>query len=161
MMPITNVLSVDGELYSIVSYIENLFIFLKIIINHLLEGSSPKALQWVKVPAISNQKCSQSGYAQSPYGPGTITDDMLCAGFKQGGKDACQGDSGGPLVCQNGNSAVISGVVSWGHGCAFDNYFGIYSKVTVFLDWIKANMVSRYYLLEIGTFTSVKIQDQP
>ena len=160
-MPITNVLSVDGELYSIVSYIENLFIFFEIIINHLLEGSSPKALQWVKVPAISNQKCSQSGYAQSPYGPGTITDDMLCAGFKQGGKDACQGDSGGPLVCQNGNSAVISGVVSWGHGCAFDNYFGIYSKVTVFLDWIKANMVSRYYLLEIGTFTSVKIQDQP
>ena len=159
MMPITNVLSVDGELYSIVSYIENLFIFLKIIINHLLEG--PKALQWVKVPAISNQKCSQSGYAQSPYGPGTITDDMLCAGFKQGGKDACQGDSGGPLVCQNGNSAVISGVVSWGEGCAYPNYPGVYSKVTVFLDWIKANMVSRYYLLEIGTFTSVKIQDQP
>jgi len=105
-------------------------------------GNSPKTLQWVKVPAISNEKCSQSGYGQSPYAPGTITNDMMCAGFDQGGKDACQGDSGGPLVCQNGNSAVISGVVSWGHGCAFANYAGIYSKVTVFLDWIKANMES-------------------
>ena len=127
-----------------VSYIEILFIFLEMIINHnVLEGSSPRNLQWVKVPAISNQKCSSSGYAQWPYGPGTITDDTLCAGFEQGEHDACQGDSGGPLVCQNGNSAVISGVVSWGEGCAFPNYPGIYSRVTVFLDWIKANMVSK------------------
>ena len=67
---------------------------------------------------------------------------MICAGYPgEGGKDACQGDSGGPFVCQNGNSAVITGVVSWGHGCALPNYPGIYARVTVFLPWIKANMV--------------------
>uniref|UniRef100_A0A672ZX25 trypsin n=1 Tax=Sphaeramia orbicularis TaxID=375764 RepID=A0A672ZX25_9TELE len=61
-----------------------------------------------------------------------ITGNMICAGKLTGGKDACQGDSGGPLVC-NGK---FVGIVSWGIGCAYAYYPGVYTNVKNYLDWI-------------------------
>ena len=66
---------------------------------------------------------------------------MICAGFPEGGKDACHGDSGGPLVCENYGKAVITGVVSWGEGCAHPGKAGVYARVTHVLSWIQDNMV--------------------
>ena len=62
-------------------------------------------MQWVRVPAITNADCD------SDYSDATITDSMICAGYRgEGGKDACQGDSGGPFVCQDeNNKAIIAG----------------------------------------------------
>ncbi|XP_036389773.1 trypsin I-P1-like [Megalops cyprinoides] len=61
-----------------------------------------------------------------------ITDNMLCAGSRFGGKDSCQGDSGGPLIC-DGN---FEGIVSWGISCANPYYPGVYTKVRNFARWI-------------------------
>ena len=94
----------------------------------------PNILRWVRVPAITNPLCNQQ-YT------GSITNAMLCAGYPQGGKDSCQGDSGGPLVCQSGTNAVITGIVSWGYGCASAGFPGVYARVTYFLSWIQDNMV--------------------
>jgi len=72
-----------------------------------------------------------------------MTDDMLCAGLKEGGKDACQGDSGGPLVAAdpaNNNWMTLIGVVSWGYGCAAEDALGIYSEVSHFTDWLYEQM---------------------
>ena len=55
---------------------------------------TPKYLQWVDVPLITNEQCNEA------YEEYTITDNMICAGWPDGGKDACQGDSGGPLYAR-------------------------------------------------------------
>ena len=93
-------------------------------------------LQWIKAPTVSNSKCAQS------YN-GAITDAMICAGYEEGGKDACQGDSAGPFVCKGPNhKAILTGIVSWGVGCARVDFYGVYSRVTKILSWIKSNMVN-------------------
>jgi len=94
----------------------------------------PGDLQWVRVPPVS---CGSS------Y-PGQITDAMFCAGFPQGGKDSCQGDSGGPYVCNVGGKAVVTGIVSFGKGCALAGYPGVYTRVTKFVNWIKQRMERNY-----------------
>merc|ERR1719266_1057330 len=97
--------------------------------------SLPTQLQWVAVPTVTNEKCNEA------YGG--ITSSMICAGLSTGGKDSCQGDSGGPFICRDSaGNGVLTGVVSFGIGCALADYPGVYARQTAVLDWVKANMES-------------------
>ncbi|XP_045767980.1 trypsin-1-like [Maniola jurtina] len=98
-------------------------------------GSVSNTLQEVEVPIMTNMECRQTSYKNR------ITENMLCAGEKQGGHDACQGDSGGPLHVRDANTEKhhIVGVVSWGEGCARPDRPGVYSRVNRYLTWIKSN----------------------
>ena len=95
-------------------------------------------MQHVQVPTITNAACKQHY-----YGVSKITKAMICAGYLgEGGKDSCQGDSGGPLVCNFNGLAVITGVVSFGNGCATPDYPGVYSSTNRVVQWIINQMVS-------------------
>merc|ERR1712013_244577 len=94
--------------------------------NTLLE---PPALS-LDVPVVSDDDCRGS------YGQDEIADSMICAGLDAGGKDSCQGDSGGPFMC----GSQLSGVVSWGYGCAEAGYPGVYTQTSYFISWLNSHM---------------------
>jgi secreted trypsin-like serine protease len=92
-------------------------------------GSTSSILMEVSVPIVTNEECNAA------YGG--ITQNMICAGYQEGGKDACQGDSGGPLVVPNGNSWLLAGLVSFGYECARPGMYGGYARVSRYVSWIQ------------------------
>lgn len=91
-------------------------------------------LQSADVAMVSTEACRNSGYSAS-----SITDNMICAGFVEGGVDACAGDSGGPLVVRDhlGGYRLV-GITSWGDGCAKANFPGVYTRVSKFVSWVES-----------------------
>lgn len=87
------------------------------------DGPSSPVLQEAEVPLRSDSDCSQT-YPQ--YDP----EEMVCAGYPDGGRDACYGDSGGPLIADGG----LIGVVSWGTGCARPGLPGVYTRISSYAD---------------------------
>ena len=100
-------------------------------------GSSSEFLLRVTVPRMSDDYCKNSypGF-ERPFGPKI----MLCAGYKEGGKDTCQGDSGGPLIETRSGIDIQVGITSWGgtpnQPCAYRNLPGVYVKVSSVKGWI-------------------------
>lgn len=117
----------------------------------------------VEVPIRGNRECNCN------YGVGKITDNMICAGLRSGGKDSCQvsfflhifgshkdvfyhnrllndnfpkGDSGGPLVIKQDSHWIQVGIVSHGQGCAEPEFPGVYVRVSQYKSWISNHITS-------------------
>ncbi|XP_059183730.1 coagulation factor VII-like [Centropristis striata] len=92
-------------------------------------GPTSCTLRRLKVPRIRTQQCvKDSGVV--------LTENMFCAGYIEGRQDSCKGDSGGPLVTEYKNTVFLLGIVSWGKGCARPGNYGIYTRVSNYLQWI-------------------------
>jgi secreted trypsin-like serine protease len=116
--------------------------------------NSSDTLLKTTVPIVATATCN----AANAYN-GEITSNMLCAGYMAGGSDACQGDSGGPLFTTDSlNNQVLTGVVSWGEGCAEPNFPGVYTKLANYYTWItnKTGVISSLNevreLLNVSTY---------
>lgn len=60
-------------------------------------------------------------------------DGEICAGILGSpGVDSCYGDSGGPLLI----GRRVHGLTSWGIGCAGPRYYGVYTRVDKYIEWI-------------------------
>ncbi|NWR67814.1 GRAA protein, partial [Bucorvus abyssinicus] len=99
--------------------------------NHVKKFSD--TLREVNVTVISRQICNDNHHYQNKP---VITENMICAGAKNGGKDSCFGDSGGPLRCNN----VMRGITAFGKAkkCGTADGPGVYTRLTKqYLQWIR------------------------
>jgi len=94
-------------------------------------GRPSNDLLKVELPIISTQQCARQWYNQLTYPDGKL----CCEASRQ--KDSCQGDSGGPLVTELEGSYELSGVVSYGQGCA-SSFPGVYTRVGHYMSWIES-----------------------
>jgi trypsin len=97
----------------------------------------------VEVTTMTNEECALSKSTEVGWEfdySGQITDNMMCA-ENVADKDSCQGDSGGPLVIrQESGDDLQVGVVSWGIGCAHNDFPGVYARISAQYDWIQKNV---------------------
>ena len=99
-------------------------------------GSSlPNIMQEAVVPVRSNSTCL------ADYGSQFDSSSMFCAGIYDNGSgntgvDTCQGDSGGPVIVNDGGTPRQIGIVSWGIGCASSQYYGVYTRLINYTDYV-------------------------
>ncbi|XP_016279616.1 tryptase-2-like isoform X1 [Monodelphis domestica] len=109
----------------------------------------PWYLKAAKLPIIDQETCDKYYHVGTtlPLFIARIYDDMLCAGFEDGSKDACQGDSGGPLACEVNGSWHLIGIVSWGDGCGRPFRPSVFTNVSLHTDWILTTINSSTFSL--------------
>lgn len=92
----------------------------------------PTRLKQVRVPLVSDIDC------RDVMGEGEVSGNMFCAGTLAGGGDSCVGDSGGPLAAASPTPSgwLQAGVISWGLGCAFPGFYGVYTRIGKYAQWI-------------------------
>jgi secreted trypsin-like serine protease len=85
-------------------------------------------LRYATVSLVADKDCAK---AYRKVGVKLVEDEALCAARR--GVDTCQGDSGGPMIRETVDHRFVQvGIVSFGLGCARNNYPGVYTQISTF-----------------------------
>jgi hypothetical protein len=117
-------------------------------------------LQEVHTPIFDQEACHEV------YSTSINFETQICAGTPEGGVDACQGDSGGPLLVRSHDRKEwrLSGITSYGNGCALPGNPGVWARVSALSDWAEATArePSRVHRVEVraGCIQAADFGDQ-
>ena len=104
-------------------------------------------LQEVHTPIFDQDACHDVYFDSINF------ETQICAGTPEGGVDACQGDSGGPLLVRSRDRKEwrLSGITSYGNGCALPQNPGVWARVSALSDWAEATArePSRVHRVEV------------
>ncbi|KAK2863577.1 hypothetical protein Q5P01_003110 [Channa striata] len=100
------------------------------------DGVMSTNLREAEVQIVGNRQCN------CDYAFINITDSMICAGLRAGGKSTCQGDSGGPLVRKQNGRWVQGGITSFAIGCALPKIPAVFTRVSSYQSWINSHITS-------------------
>ncbi|XP_055598828.1 phenoloxidase-activating factor 2-like [Uranotaenia lowii] len=102
-------------------------------------------LKKVELPVWTKEKC-QADLRKTRLGPRfALHNSFTCAGGEEG-KDTCTGDGGSPLVCEDvdqPNKYYQAGIVAWGVGCGQAGVPGVYTKNSLYTNWIQQQLEVR------------------
>lgn len=105
-------------------------------VTNVTTKATADTLRQVRLPLVAQKVCNSN----ESYG-GRINKRYFCAGVPEGGKDGCTYDSGGPLVCSNDpNAWYLTGMVSWGDGCAKPKKYGVFLNITEMMTFIRSKV---------------------
>ncbi|XP_034730134.1 complement C1r subcomponent-like [Etheostoma cragini] len=99
-------------------------------------------LKYVQLPVVEQKTCSNSvnKLKKTRDNVPSLTNNMFCVGVPEGGKDSCLGDNGGPYALRDNGRFWAAGIVSWGVDCGKQGTYGVYTRVTNYMDWINKTM---------------------
>lgn len=89
------------------------------------------------MPILPSKECTTTDFAAK-----VLSEEQICVG-KTG---FCTADSGGPLMLTENDDHqhwFLEGVMSSGYGCSTENYPGVYTRVTQYIEWILDILVEK------------------
>ncbi|XP_055612422.1 clotting factor G beta subunit-like [Uranotaenia lowii] len=119
-------------------------------------------LRSARAPVVSRDVCTRSN--PEAFGT-TLTEDMFCAGFRNG-TNACNGDSGGGFFRNVNDHWFLLGIISFtaakssDDGLCSSRDYSVYTDVVKYKRWIRSNSNSSFGNLCPDTRQPVKYKKQ-
>ncbi|XP_066540006.1 complement C1r-A subcomponent-like isoform X2 [Hoplias malabaricus] len=99
-------------------------------------------LRYISLPIVEQDQCHKSieTVRATRDNVSPLTGNMFCAGLPEGGQDTCSGDSGSGFVMRSEHTYWLAGIVSWGVDCGKPGRYGVYTRVSNYINWIEQTM---------------------